>query len=120
MSSTHGPARTGADPLRPLAVRALRVWISAALVPADVILLSALFPDTESPDGERAKRIGASSGRAMCGGHRFELKTNLQLGTKLRILAEFWNSARTSRKSSGSGQKFWWSDLVARRIAAQY
>jgi len=55
MSSTHGPARTGADPLRPLAVRALRVWISAALVPADVILLPALFPDTESPDGEQGE-----------------------------------------------------------------
>ena len=54
--------RTGADPLRLLAVRALRVWISAALVPADVIMLSALFPDTESPDGERVKWIGASSG----------------------------------------------------------
>jgi len=106
MSSTHGPARTGADPLRPLAVRALRVWKEGRQQDHICRHQRGRYPDTESPDSERAKRIGASSGRAMCGGHGFELKTNLQLGTKLRILAEFWNSARTSRKSSGSGQKF--------------
>ena len=58
----------GGGPLL-LAVTALRVWMSAALVPADVILLPALFPDTESPDGERKKWIGARSGLAMCGVH---------------------------------------------------
>ena len=62
MSFTHGQARTGADPLRPLAVRALRVWKEGGWPARNEALRRGQYPAPESPDGLSCNPIPSSSG----------------------------------------------------------